>query len=142
MDEQDNSADIAVLMVLDGALDHEQLLDTLRARLLPHPRFSQRVVEAASGLAAPRWQEDPDFRLERHVRRLDARYDGVQTLQDIVSALTSEPLDFAHSPWRVCIAESTSGESALFAQIHHCMGDGFVCGRGPRRHPQRLRGGA
>jgi diacylglycerol O-acyltransferase len=126
MDEQDNSADIAVLMVLDGALDHEQLLDTLRARLLPHPRFSQRVVEAASGLAAPRWQEDPDFRLERHVRRLEARYEGVQTLQDIVSALASDPLDFSHSPWRVCIAESTSGESALFAQIHHCMGDGSV----------------
>ena len=54
---------VGSLVFFDEAFDREQLLASLRTRLLNHPRFVQRVE--ASPIGPPRWVPDRTVRPER-----------------------------------------------------------------------------
>ncbi len=124
MDRPGNPMVIAGVMIFADPLDIGRVRETIRARFLCFPRFRQRPVEEMSGT---RWETDPEFDLERHVRRVGLPGAGGKTdLEELVSDLVSSPLDPARPRWQFDLVERYRGGSALVARIHHCYADGIA----------------
>lgn len=118
---------IVSLLMLRPSITLEALRDRVRERLLKHDRFRQRVVDEAPG---PRWEEDPDFDLDHHVRRETLprrRAQGLEAaLKARVAALAEQGLDPAHPLWAMHLVEAYDGGSALIVRVHHCIADGLA----------------
>ncbi|WP_092948538.1 wax ester/triacylglycerol synthase family O-acyltransferase [Roseateles sp. YR242] len=123
------SSRMAILGVwlLRPAITLEALRERVAERLLRHDRFRQRVVDDAQG---PRWVEDENFDLARHVvpetlpRKRGQPPDAA--LQQRVAALAAQPLAPAHPLWQLHLVEAHDGGSALLARVHHCIADGMA----------------
>ena len=126
MEQGKDPADILAIMMLDGEIDEARFRAELEQRLLVHARFRQRVVEPLLGLAPPRWEDEPAFSLDAHLSRRRISPGNESGLSALMDELVNEPLDFGHSPWRVCIIDGEPAGTILFTQLHHCMGDGFA----------------
>lgn len=124
MDRPNNLMMIVGVMVFGGRVDYQRLLKTLRARLLPYPRFHRRVAFDASGAW---WDDDPDFEIESHVLRTALPGSGGKAeLQKLVAELVSQPLN-PHKPlWQFQLVDNYLGGSAMIARIHHCIADGIA----------------
>ena len=60
---------MAMLLLLDRRPDPERLRAAVARMVEAVPRLRQRVVDAPFDLALPRWEDDPTFDLDFHVRR-------------------------------------------------------------------------
>jgi diacylglycerol O-acyltransferase / wax synthase len=117
------------------ALDFEDVLAFVDARLTASESFRERLVNVPLGLDRPYWLRDPDFDLEYHVRQLalprpgDWRQFCVQ-----IARLGARPLDLTRPPWELYIIEGLDAIQGVprgsFAVMlkHHAAGDG---GPGP-----------
>ncbi|HEX4953597.1 MAG TPA: wax ester/triacylglycerol synthase family O-acyltransferase [Thermoanaerobaculia bacterium] len=120
------------LMMITGVLAFEQPMDratlerVLRARLLPIPRFRQRVV-GSYGRGRLLWEEDPDFELARHVEEITLPGAGGDVeLKELVSGLMSRPLPADRPLWCFHLIHGYQGGSAVMARLHHVIGDGIA----------------
>lgn len=127
MDSDVNRMVIVGVWMLRPGITLAALKDRVRERLLPYRRFTQRASEDATGA---HWSDDPDFRLDRHVRvhRLKRAkgQDARAALQARVAHLTIQPLPARHPLWSFELIEDHDGGSALIARIHHCIADGIA----------------
>src|SRR4051812_14139917 len=64
------ASSFANVTVLDQPPDVAARRRRLSSALAGGPRLRQRVVPAVGRLAPPEWQDDPDFDIEYHVRRI------------------------------------------------------------------------
>lgn len=119
MDRPTNLMMICGMMMLDGHVALERLKDIIRTRMLCIHRFRQRVAGTAS---RPRWEFDPHFDLDWHVRRIAP---GEATLEEVTSDLISTGLDRTRPMWQWHLVDGPHG-STLIMRIHHCYGDGFA----------------
>lgn len=60
---------MALLLLLDRRPHSSRLRAAAERAVAAVPRLRQRVVDAPFDLARPRWEEDPTFDLDFHVRR-------------------------------------------------------------------------
>src|SRR3954454_2589854 len=75
MEEPTSLMVITAVLWFDGTVDWERLTEVVRERLVErYPRFRRRVVTGLLG--THRWEEDPAFRLENHLRRTRLRAPG------------------------------------------------------------------
>jgi WS/DGAT/MGAT family acyltransferase len=126
MDEPANLMIINGVLVLEGGLDVERFREVVRQRLLPIPRFRQRVVRPRRGMW-PCWQVAPEFDLDRHVVPLRLPGEaGPEALRGMLGQWMGEPLDPDHPPWRFYVVEDYEGGSAVVARLHHTIGDGIA----------------
>ncbi|HVT60918.1 MAG TPA: wax ester/triacylglycerol synthase family O-acyltransferase [Thermoanaerobaculia bacterium] len=125
MDEPANLMQINGVLVLDEPLPLERVKSIVRRRLLPIARFRQRV--AAEGGGHPSWEEDPELDLDRHVleQRLPEPGDD-EALSAVVGELMSAPLEPRRPLWEFRLLQNYRGGCALFARIHHAIGDGVA----------------
>jgi diacylglycerol O-acyltransferase len=126
MDEPANLMQINGVLALDEAVDIERVKAIVRRRLLPIPRFHQKVVAGDGG--PPRWQEDPDFDLDRHVLQvaLDPPGDDA-ALAKVVGELMGTPLAPDRPLWEFRLFQPYQGGGcALVGRIHHSIGDGVA----------------
>lgn len=124
MDRPNNLMMIVGVMVFAGRLDYGRLLATVRARLLPYPRFHRRVAFDASGAF---WEDDPDFELETHVLRTALPGEGGKAeLQKLVAEMVSQPLNPSKPLWQFQLVDNYLGGSAMIVRIHHCIADGIA----------------
>lgn len=116
---------VLVLRAPEGGA--EALADLIRARLPLVPRYRQRVVEVPGHLANPVWVDDPDFDFDYHVRRSGLPRPGTDTqLLDLVSRLTSRPLDRARPLWEAYLVEGLAGSRvAVVTKTHPALVDGL-----------------
>ncbi len=127
MEDPTNLMTITALLTFDEPLPFDRLKGAIEDRLLPYDRFRQRVVHPRFPLAKPRWEEDANFALKAHLRRVALPHPGDQgTLQELVSELMSTPLDYSKPLWQLHLVENYGGGSALIGRIHHCIGDGIA----------------
>ncbi len=126
MDEPANLMIINGALVFDQPLDPGRVRELLRERLLSIPRFRQRVVRPTGG-GWPEWQEAPDLDLDRHfvVEALPAD-SGDDDLAEHIGRRMGEPLAPDKPPWVFYLLEGYRGGSALFARLHHSLGDGIA----------------
>jgi WS/DGAT/MGAT family acyltransferase len=118
---------VTTLEILDCVPDWRRLRDAHDWGTRVVPRFRQRVVEPALGLGAPVWMVDPEFDLDRHLRRERLSAPGsMRQLLDLAEAVASPPFDRHHPPWEAVLVEGLEGARAAYVlKVHHSMSDGL-----------------
>ena len=88
--------------------------------------FRWRLVETPGGLGSPRWIEDPDFDLDRHVKLTTLRSPGsVADLERYVGLVAETPLDRDRPLWEMHLVDGLAdGQVAVVAKLHHAFMDG------------------
>jgi WS/DGAT/MGAT family acyltransferase len=120
------ASSFANVTVLDQAPDADRLRQTMDHAVKVVPRLRQRVVPAFGRLAPPEWQDDADFDLDYHIRRIALPSPATErTLFDLASSLASQPLERTRPLWEFTIIDGLEGgRAALFQKIHHAITDG------------------
>lgn len=127
MDSASNPAIVTMIATTAAPLAFARVRSVLERRLLLFERFRQRVVETGWPLAAPAWEDVPDFDIDRHLHRiaLPAPHDEAALLA-LVGQLASQPLDHALPLWQAHVVDRVGRGSALVFRYHHCIGDGLA----------------
>ncbi|MCP3985152.1 MAG: DUF1298 domain-containing protein [bacterium] len=120
---------MAMLMLLDRPPDPERLRGNAWRAVESVPRLGQRVVDAPFDLALPRWEVDPTFDLDFHLRRysLHAGVTPETELAELfrsVGPIYERPFDRARPLWELIEFDRPDGRSALFCRLHHSIADG------------------
>ncbi len=127
MDDPTNLMMINGFFQVSGVLDIVRLRATIEHRLLCFNRFTQRVVEPRLPFRSPYWETDPNFDLDAHLHHIALPKPGDdQALRDLVSDLSSTPLDFSKPLWQYHVIEGYEGGDLLFGRLHHCIADGIA----------------
>jgi len=108
-----------------GGVDFDRLRRATEAVLHRIPRYRQKLRWTPL-TGNPVWVDDPDFRLEYHMRHTSLPRPGdLQQLRRMVGRIVAQPLDRERPLWETWIVEGLSGDRfALISKIHHCMIDG------------------
>ncbi|QRN95734.1 wax ester/triacylglycerol synthase family O-acyltransferase [Archangium violaceum] len=130
MEESTSLMVITAVLWFDEPVDWQRLTEVVRERLVErYPRFRQRVVTGGV-LGAPRWEDDPGFRLEAHLRHTELRAPGDRAaLEALVGASMSTPLDFSRPLWELHLIQGYEEGGALLMRVHHCIADGISLAR-------------
>jgi WS/DGAT/MGAT family acyltransferase len=124
MDRPTNLMQIVGVMLFDGELDFGRLRLAVEQRMLAHRRFVQCAVAEGTGYC---WQDDPEFDLGNHLRRVARRGRlGKAGLQRFVADLVSRPLDPGRPLWEMLVVDTDLGGQALVLRIHHSIADGIA----------------
>lgn len=120
---------IASVLVLDRIPDRARLVDKVdrAARLVP--RLRQRVTANTFSIAPPRWEVDPNFDLDYHLRFIGAPgAPGRATLDDLLTVaapLAMSGFDLARPLWEMVVVEGMAGGgAAVIVKLHHTITDG------------------
>ncbi|HEY6794890.1 MAG TPA: wax ester/triacylglycerol synthase family O-acyltransferase [Kineosporiaceae bacterium] len=126
MDRPNNLMIIDSVMLFDEQVDWERLARVLRCRLVERFRvFRQRPVEPSLPLGQPRWEDDPDFDIERHLHRVRLPDPGdAAALQRYLEQQVSRPFDRRHPLWEYHLIDGYGAGAAVMARFHHALADG------------------
>jgi diacylglycerol O-acyltransferase / wax synthase len=133
LEEADQSAHMHIggVIVLEpqpygGAPPIDLVRMSVLTRLPELPRYRQKLsAPRTGGLHWPTWEDDPDFRVERHVRVAGLpRPGGVEQLIEWAGEYYSQRLDRTKPLWEITVLELADGRWALVTKTHHCMIDG------------------
>ncbi|MFN8603760.1 MAG: wax ester/triacylglycerol synthase family O-acyltransferase [Candidatus Binatia bacterium] len=127
MERPNQPMQIGCVAEIDGCFEREELLDALRQRLATIPRFRQRPAHSALNLRGVRWEDDPGFDVEQHLRHVALPQPADQaTLRHVVETLFATPLPTDRPLWEIHLIDGLPGRrSALLCKVHHCMIDGI-----------------
>ncbi|MDP7702018.1 wax ester/triacylglycerol synthase domain-containing protein [Mycobacterium sp. TY815] len=116
---------VVSVVLLDRTPDWDEVRDRFDMISRKLPMFRQRVVESPPP-APPRWEPDPDFDLDYHMRR--TAVSGSGTLDDVLEmARLAEMQDFdrARALWETTLVEGLQdGGAAVICKFHHALTDG------------------
>jgi len=102
----------------DGRIRLAELRGELESRLDRAPMLRRRLKSRGRAV----WVDDPDFRIERHVKLATA---ADPTLLGLADRLLEPRLDRAHPLWRLWFVDGLSGgRVGLLIAIHHAVADG------------------
>jgi diacylglycerol O-acyltransferase len=120
------SSTVGNLTILDRAPDFERLRTRMQRSAEMIPRFHQRVVPAFGRMAPPRWQADPDFDLDHHLRWISlGRRNSNSALHGTVMRIFGDPFDRTRPLWEFVVIEGLrEGRAAMLQRIHHTLMDG------------------
>jgi diacylglycerol O-acyltransferase / wax synthase len=124
MEHPTNLMMIVGVMMFKEKISLPKFKSTLEDRFLTFKRFKQKAIQDPTGAW---WETDKKFDLANHVKK--GKLDGRGTkadLENFVSQLASEPLDFTKPLWQFHLIENYQGGSALVSRIHHCYADGIA----------------
>ncbi len=124
MEHPTNLMMIVGVMMFHDKLEMKKLETTIEQRFLSFPRFKQKAVQDPTGAW---WENDKNFDLKNHLKRAKLPGRGTKNdLEDYVSQMASEPLDFTKPLWQFHLVENYRGGTALVQRIHHCYADGIA----------------
>lgn len=103
-------------------------LELVRSRLHLIPRYRQKVLQPAFGLAGAVWIDDPDFDPSYHVRHAALPAPGTtDQLTEYATRILSRQLDRDRPLWELYVIEGLEhGRVALLGKTHHAMIDGLA----------------
>lgn len=105
----------------------DEVRSVLGRRLYTLPRYRQRLSEPeVGGLRWPRWIEDQEFDVARHVHRAAVPAPGGrEELAEWAADFYSKRLDRSVPLWEIVLLEGLeNGRWALVTKTHHAMVDG------------------
>jgi diacylglycerol O-acyltransferase / wax synthase len=124
MEHPTNLMMIVGVMMFQDKVSLQKLKSTLEDRFLTFKRFKQKAIQDPTGAW---WETDKKFDLTNHVKKGKLEGRGTKLdLENFVSQLASEPLDFTKPLWQFHLIENYQGGSALVSRIHHCYADGIA----------------
>ena len=95
MDTGEVPHQFGAILILERSADFSlhRLRQMVSARVLAIPRLRQRLIKVPLGCGRPVWVDDPDFRIDDHVRAVSCRSPGNErALLDTVPPVIMEPL--------------------------------------------------
>lgn len=117
---------ITAVSLLDQAPDPVRLRHLLDRGTRMVPRMRQRVRGNPLSVAPPRWEVDPHFDLDYHLRWVRAA--GTRDLRsvlDLAQPMAMQGFDRARPLWEMAvITDMDDGGAALVMKIHHAITDG------------------
>ncbi|MBF6181451.1 wax ester/triacylglycerol synthase family O-acyltransferase [Nocardia otitidiscaviarum] len=95
--------------------------------LAAHGRLRQRVHRTPLDLAAPVWEDDPNFDPAHHIRWTALPEPGTEReLRELVAEELAERFDRDHPLWDVVVVDNLNGGRwAMIVRAHHSMVDGI-----------------
>jgi WS/DGAT/MGAT family acyltransferase len=104
----------------------EAVRQRIAERLHLLPSLRRRLVSMPLNLVPPFWMEDPDFRLDQHVKRIELKAPGRDPqLAALVAELAGTPLPRERPLWAFYYVEGLSRRrAACISIIHHACIDG------------------
>lgn len=129
MGKGNNLMDITGVLIFDGQVTYEEMIERLEERLLRFDRFNQRIVGRNRRILRPYWEPVDGFDVRNHV--YDIRLPepaGKDTFQDFIGKLMSRPLDERRPLWELyLLGDAGPGDgNAAAIRINHSVGDGFA----------------
>ena len=124
----DNPLHIGGALIFEGHIPFDAIVRSVEQRLHLLPYYRRRLVEAPFNLARPTLEDDPEFRLENHLKRfrlppgIDERQATRQVMRDYRPMLDrSRPL------WELLSFEGWPGGNTLVvSKTHHALADGVA----------------
>ncbi len=112
--------------IFEGTIPFDTAFDSLNARMHLIPRYRQRAVIPPFYAGHPTWEDDPNFSLERHLRRIDLPAPGTEAqLAELASDIFREILPRDRALWDITMVHGIEGgRTALISRVHHCLVDG------------------
>ena len=125
MEDPANLMMVSAFMTLEGRLDFDRFMATIKHHLLYFDRFKQKVVTEDGPLGGTYWEDDPNFDIHNHIERITLPGKGTkQDLEDFVSRAMSRSLDYDQPLWHVYVIDNYEDGSAFLIRLHHCIADG------------------
>ena len=120
------SSNFATVSILDRAPDFDVFRRRMERSITAIPRLGQRVMPSPANLTPPVWVDDPDFDIDRHVRRIACPKPGtLRQALDLASLLLADPFDRARPLWQFVVVEGLrGGKAAVISKMHHTITDG------------------
>jgi diacylglycerol O-acyltransferase len=113
------------MSVYEGEMPFERYLRFLEERIHLVPRYRQRLADVPFNLAHATLEDDPDFKLENHVKRHRLKR-GITETEVIEEALRvyEPPLDRSRPLWENHLLEGMKDRTVVVQKIHHALVDG------------------
>ena len=117
---------ITAVLLLDQAPDRKRLRQLLDRGTRLVPRMRQRVRGNPLSVAPPRWEVDPHFDLDYHLRWVRADGDrDLRAVLDLAEPMAMQGFDRARPLWEATVVtDLADGGAALIMKIHHAITDG------------------
>ncbi len=117
---------ITGLWLLDQAPDPARLAERIERATRLIPRLRQRVAANPFSIAPPRWELDPDFDVDFHVRRVELPGRGSEReLLDFLQPIAMQGFDRDRPLWELYVVEGLEeGRAGLVMKLHHAISDG------------------
>jgi diacylglycerol O-acyltransferase len=119
------SSTFANLTFFDRCPDHDRLRRRLWRTTRVVPRLRRRVVPGF-GPIPPRWEDDPSFDLDRHLRRATLPPGATEAdARRLAVELAAQPFDRDRPLWEFTVVDGLpGGRAAMVQKMHHTITDG------------------
>ncbi len=123
-----NPTHVGSIFMLEGELPFDKMVSHMRQRLHITPRFRQRLAFPPFNLAHPTVEDDPNFKLENHVRRhqLPEGINEADAITEILRLHFGRVMDRTRPLWDVTLFEGLPGRSLFVWAMHHAVVDGVA----------------
>jgi diacylglycerol O-acyltransferase len=127
MDDETNLMHVHGVFPLGGDVTWEQAAKPFAERMAKIPRFRHRVARDEANGGRLVWVDDDGFDLHRHLTEGQIEEPGDDAaLARAVERHLGSAFDRAHPLWQFHLLHGYRGGSALFARVHHAIGDGIA----------------
>ena len=118
---------ITAVMILDSAPDPQRIRMLMERGTRLVPRMRQRVRGNPLSIAPPRWEVDPNFDLDFHLRFVRAGGDRtMRSVLDLAQPIAMQGFDRARPLWEALVVDDlVDGKAAMIMKIHHAITDGL-----------------
>nr|WHV03906.1 putative wax ester synthase/acyl-CoA:diacylglycerol acyltransferase [uncultured bacterium] len=126
MDRPDNLMQVNGLMGFDELPDFATFTELVMERMVRKYRVLSQVAVERDG--SWMWEDDADFDLDRHVRKVVLGDGGIDTVRSYVGRQFSVPFDRAHPLWELQVVSGPDGDAEggyVYSRFHHGLGDGI-----------------
>src|SRR4051794_294039 len=116
---------VVTVLVFEKSPDWDEARSRFDRVMRTIPMFRRRVVENLPP-APPRWEDDPEFDLDHHLRRVQAPPPHtLDTVLEMARHAGMADFDRARPLWEATLVEGLEGgEAALLVKMHHALSDG------------------
>jgi len=120
------SSTFANVTLFDRPVDMDRLLARMERAVAVVPRLRRRVEGGLAGLTPPRWVQERELDLDRHVRRTALEGPGeVRDLLDLAVELAGRPFERDRPLWEFVVVDGLAdGRGAMVQKMHHTITDG------------------
>lgn len=117
---------IGSLSFFDDQIAYPKLIRHFESKLHLIPRYRQRLIGVPFNLDHATLEDDPDFKIENHVKLHQLPLDASEEqLIEAAMAVYRKPLDRSRPLWEAHLFNGFKGNrSVILWLIHHCLVDG------------------
>ena len=119
---------VTLVALLDREPDRAVVLERAERMTRMYPKLRQRAVGNPISIAPPRWETDPNFDFDYHIRsrRLPKATSSVEGVLEYAERMTEQDFDRSRPLWECAVlTDLDDGRAAVLMKIHHSITDGM-----------------